>query len=343
MRYFVFIFICGFCTVSAQNLDSIYARRNGYNPEHRINYFDKMIFQVDLNSNIENFYIPKLSYTQAQKNSFVPNDVIKMRFSFDYKFLGLNFAVSPDFISQNKRDPKKGETNTFDLSFKFFFNDRLRQEVVYKTIKGFYLENSKTKNPIEIFNNLEIQTIGGKTFYILNKNFSYRAFESMTERQIKSNGSFVPSLSYYYNSLKTNKENTNETYLKQIKSYDVFVQAGYMYNFVLATKWFSTIGVHPGIGINESKNYYINPLTQEVKKDISVSVNYNIDVNGAIGYNNKNFFSGLRFNYKNLEYNNNSTEIINSKLSFGIFTGYRFNEVKPIKKAFNYIERKLGI
>jgi Domain of unknown function (DUF4421) len=344
MRCFIFIFLCGYVAVFAQDSELLHAQEKGYNPEYRLNYFDKMIFQVDVYSNTDNFYIPKLNYTNNENSSFKPKDVIKMRFSFDYKFLGLNFAISPNFISQNKSDPTKGDTKTLDLSFKFFYSDRLRQEVVYRTIKGFYLENADIKQPVEIFENLEIQTIGGKTFFILNRNFSYRAFESMTERQLKSCGSFVPAISYYYNDLKTNKQNAKETYLKEIESYDAFVQAGYMYNFVLASKWFATVGVHPGIGINTSKNYYENPLTQEISKQCALNVNYNIDINSAIGYNNKSFFSGLRFNYKNLEYNNsNTTEIINSKWSFGVFAGYRFNEVKQIKKAFNYIEKKLGI
>ena len=93
----------------------------------------------------------------------------KLRLSFDYKFLGLFVSFSPDFFSNN--EATYGKTKTLDLSFKFFYNDRLRQEVDYKVIKGFYLEHPDEFTPIDLFPNLEIKTIGGKTFYILNNNF----------------------------------------------------------------------------------------------------------------------------------------------------------------------------
>ena len=64
--------------------------------------------------------------------------------------------------------------------------------------------------------------------------------------------------------------------------------------------------------------------------------------NFAIGYNNKNFFTGVRTNYRNLDFDAR-TEIASTKLSFGIFAGYRFDENKTIKKGFEYIEKHLGI
>ena len=344
-KIFVIFFFYKTCScVQAQEGEVKHALDKGYNPEYRINYFDKMIFQVDLNSDIDNFLIPKLNNTTNEQSSFAPNNIFKIKFSFDYKFLGLYFSVSPDFLPGNNVDPKKGETKTIDFSFKFFYSDQLRQEVVFKKIKGFYLEDPNSDQPIEIFKDLEINTIGGRTFFILNKNFSYRAFESLTERQIKSNGSIIPTISYYFNNLHTNKQDNLTSYLAHIKSFDAFVQIGYMYNFVIYKKWFSTLGVHPGIGLNKSNNYYLDPSNQEESKVSSFSVNYNLDANIAIGYNNKNFFSGLKGQYKNFDYsNNNNAEIINSKISFGIFTGYRFNESRPVKKVFQYVEQRLGL
>jgi hypothetical protein len=345
MKYLFFIFILCIPSLQAQEEDEIrHAKEKGYDPEYRVNYCNKMIFQTEIISDIDNFYIPKLNYTDDQQSSFVPNNLLKTKFSFDYKFLGLFLSFSPGFLPGNNVDPKKGDTKTLDLSFKFFYNDQFRQEVVYKRITGFYLENPKNRLPIEVFSDLQIQTIGGKTFYIINNDFSYRAYESLTERQIKSAGSIIPAISYYLNNLTTNKFNDKETYLTKIQSFDAFLQVGYMYNYVLSKKWFSTLGIHPGVGINESNNYFKNPLNLEESKTNSFNINFNIDINLALGYNNKNFFSGFRFNYKNIEYNsNNNTEIINSKVSLSIFGGYRFNEYKPVKKAFEYVEKKFGI
>ena len=343
MKIFSLIFIFSILHLHAQDEDEIiHAKTQGYNPEYRLNYFNKMIFQIDINSDIDIYNIPKLNYTGNIESAFIPNNIIKTKFSFDYKFLGLFISVSPDFLSGNYADSPYGKTKILDLSFKFFYTDRLRQEVVFKSIKGFYLDDPEKEDPIEIFNDMEINTLGGKTFYIVNRNFSYRAFESLTERQIKSDGSFIPSIAYYQNKLNVNKVNNSETYLSSIKSLDVFVQLGYMHNFVIYKKWFSTLGAHPGVGFNHAMDLFVNPTDNSNIRNKTDNVNFVLEANFAIGYNNKNFFTGIRTNYRNLDFDGR-TEIASTKLSFGVFAGYRFDENKTIKKGFEYIEKHLGI
>ncbi len=344
--FLIFVLYISFHSLHAQEDEGeiMHAIEKGYNPEYRVNYFNKMILKMEIISDTDNFYIPKLNFTNDAQSSFVPNNVLKTKFSFDYKFVGLFISFSPDFLPGNNVDLSKGKTKTLDLSFKFFYNDRLRQEVVYKKINGFYLANPKSELPIELFGGLEIETIGGKIFYITNNNFSYRAFETLTERQIKSAGSIIPSISYYYNNLITNREDDTEKYLVRIKSYDTVFQIGYMYNYVFSKKWFSTLGLESGLGLNQSNSFFRNPINQELSKTLSFNINLHFDASLALGYNNKNFFSGLKLNYKNIEYNTiNNAEIINSKINFGVFVGYRFKEVKPIKKFLEKFEKRIGI
>lgn len=329
---------------SQEDGDRNHARKYDYSTRYRINYSNKMIFKLDLNSDTDNFYIPRLNYTEFQQNSFLPNENLKLRFSFDYRFFGFTISSSPKFLPGNNRDPEKGETKSLDLSFKFFYTDKLRQEVTYKTIKGFYLRDFSEKLPIAVFDDLEISTIGGRTFYILNSNFSYRAFETQIERQIKNAGSIIPSVSYYYNSLSTSKKINPDINLTNIKSFDAYLQLGYMHNFVLDKKWFATLGGHPGMGINKSTSFFTQTADNSESVLKSTNINFNFDIDVALGYNNQNFFGGTKFNYKNFEYNNkNNTEIINSKTILTFYAGYRFDEAKPIKKAFDFIENKLGI
>ena len=340
---FFLLFIILFSVANAQQEEDDYAKLKGYNSNMRVNYFNKMIGQVELNSDFENYFIPRLNFSQDLETAIVPNNVLRLKFSFDYKFLGLYFSITPGFFQTNKLDPSKGKTQTTDFSFKFFYSDNLRQEVTFKKIKGFYLQDLISLEAIEILPNLEISTYGGRTFYIINKNFSYRSFESMTERQIKSNGSVVPSISYYLSELNTNQEDIQNASLSQIKSFDLNLQVGYMHNFIFRKNWFSTLGVHPGFGFNKSNSYNFEPNSTIKVKTETFNLNYNIDLNAALGYNNKNLFLGFKSNYRNFNLNNNANSIKNDRLSFGIYTGYRFNEIKRVKKAFKYIERKLKI
>ncbi|NJM78492.1 MAG: DUF4421 domain-containing protein [Flavobacterium sp.] len=305
-----------------------------------MNYFDKMIFKISVNSDVDSYTIPSLDRTLTNEDKFIPNQKTKLRFSFDYKFLGLFISYSPNFYA--KDESTYGETNTLDLSFKFFYNDRLRQEVDFKNTKGFYVESPLESLPLDVYPELEIRTIGGKTFYILNNNFSYRAFENMTERQIKNAGSFIPSVGYYFNTLKSKRVNENEKFLTKVYSFDALFQYGYMHNFVLSKKWFATLGAHPGFGINNSRSYFNKKDINQESNIKSFNMNFNLDLNFSLGYNNKNLFSGFKANFRDYQYESTKTaELINSKLYIDFFVGYRFKENKKIKKVFEKLEKKI--
>ncbi len=333
------IFVTNFLFAQEEG-ELLHAERHKYDPTYRANYFDKKIFKLDINSDVENYSVPNLNKSADEESRLIPNQKSKLRASFDYRFLGLFVSFSPDFTSNNTAI--YGQTKTLDLSFKYFYSDRLRQEVDYKKILGFYLENPNEDLPIDLYPNLEINTFGGKTFYIMNNNFSYRAFDNMTERQLKSAGSMIPSLGYYYNVLKSKRINDVGTSLTQIYSFDAFLQFGYMYNLVLSKKWFTTIGAHPGVGINNSRSYFYDQTTLSESVVQATNYNLNIDLNFSLGYNNKNFFSGIKSNFREYQYgDSNTAELINSKFYLDFFVGYRFNEDKRLKKIFDFIENKI--
>jgi hypothetical protein len=337
------VFFIIFCNLLfAQEGEAFHAIKQNYNPLYRVNDFDKMIFKVDVNSDIDNFYIHTINATNNSRNSLMPNQLLKLRLSFDYKFLGMFFSTSPSFLPGNENNINKGKTKTLDLSFKFFFSDRLRQEVVYKRIKGFYFGTNSNTLPLDLFPELEIKTFGGKTFYIMNNNFSYRAFDNMTERQLKSTGSLIPSIGYYYNVLATSEKKLGSDQLSEIHSIDGIFKIGYMYNFVIGKKWFATVGFHPGVGINWSKNFYLPP--NDTKNFEIKTTNFNLTTNSSLGYNNNNSFMGIKYYYSDYDFNkNNTVELINSNSHFEVFLGYRFKENKSIKKGFEVVENLLKI
>jgi hypothetical protein len=315
-----------------------HAIRYKYNPLIRENHFEKMIFKMDLNSDVNSFRVPNLGNENHPESRFYPNQKLKLRYSFDYKFLGIFLATSPKFLPGNNT-VEKGKTSTFDLSFKFFYSDRLRQEVDYKTIRGFYLEVPTLPNEIELFPNLTINTIGGKTFYILNNNFSYRAFDNMTERQLVSAGSLIPSVAYYFSTLTTSQENKGKRNLDKINSIDGLLQIGYIYNFVFSKKWFTTIGVHPGLGYNSSTSYFETGISDKERKVKYDKFNLNYDLNLSLGYNNKDFFSGFKYLYRDYKFSDNlAVPLINSKSRFEFFIGYRLKAPKRIKNTFEAVE-----
>lgn len=343
-KYYLFFFLSTFLFVNISKAQEsgeiLHAKKHKYDTLYRVNYFDKMIFKIAINSDVDTYSIPNLNKSEFLESKFYPNQKTKLRFSFDYKFLGLFFSFSPDIFIND--ESIYGQTRILDLSFKYFYNDRIRQEIDFRKTKGFYLENPTDLFPLDIYPNLEIRTIGGKTFYIQNNNFSFRAFENMTERQIKNAGSLIPSIGYYFNTLKSKRILEEETSLVKVHSFDALLQYGYMYNFVLGKKWFMTLGLHPGLGYNRSKSYFYESTSKENSTVISRKFNFNLDANFSLGYNNKNLFSGIKANFREYQYeSSNTAELINSKLYFDFFVGYRFNEIKKIKRIFEKFEKKI--
>ena len=324
--------------VHAQTEDALdHAKKYGYNPAFRQNHFDKMIFKIDIEKETEGFQTKIDDGSESQKNNdFVTNNRTKLRFSFDYDFLGLFLSTSPNFLQTQQLGLEN--TKTLDLSFRFFYSDRLRQEIDYKTIKGVYL--NKGNGETELFPEFNVFTYGGRTFYIIKNNFSYRAFENQTERQLVSSGSFIPSIGYYFRNVSLNRSNVQTNSVTQIRSFDLMLQMGYMHNFVIDKKWFCTLGVHPGLGLNSSKKTF-----ESVKNDFDLiynpkaNLNLNYKFNFSALYDNENYFSGIKFEYQNYEYaNRNEIELINSRTQINFFVGYRFKSTKTIKKVFYNIK-----
>lgn len=314
-----------------------HAKKYNYNPAFRENHFDKMILKVDLEKEYEGFQtkIDDGSETQ-QNNDFTTNNRAKLRVSFDYDFLGIFLSTTSNFLQplENKLE----NTKTLNLSFRFFYSDRMRQEIDYKTIRGVYLD--KGNGATELFPEFSVFTYGGKTFYIINNDFSYRAFENQTERQLVSSGSFIPSIGYYFRNASLNRINEQTNNLTQIRTFDLVLQMGYMHNFVIDEKWFCTLGLHPGIGLNSSKKTFENEKNDlDLIYNPKANLNLNYKFNFSALYDNENYFSGIKFEYQNFEYaNRNEIELINSRTQINFFVGYRFKSTKTVKKVFDKIK-----
>ena len=102
----------------------------------------------------------------------------------------------------------KGESEINSIQLRLFIK-RFIQEFEYNKIKGFYIENTedftanwvKDTDPYIQLGNLGVKRFGGKTSFVINRNFSFKALLMQNQKQLKSAGSFVPSISYYYSEL----------------------------------------------------------------------------------------------------------------------------------------------
>jgi hypothetical protein len=343
LKIFLF-FILGILYSFSQNIkpydlemQAKHAEIKGYDPSFRVNYFENIIIKTEITSNVANLHFE--SKANGLNFDIIPIAEYQISSSFDYKFMALGFSFSPKFLMNPDRG-KNEDSQSFGLRLNFFFSDRLRQELNYQYYKGFYSKNASDETNIFLANT----TLGifeGSTYFIANKNYSFRAHYAQTERQLKSAGSFIPKLNYSISRANSNlTSTTTSAQLDFIDSIDLIGQVGYLYTYVLNKKWFATGGLHPGFGYNFTKYaYQNNEANDEIFHTISFAMNSDI----SIGYNSYRVFYGASYNRRFYNYTNNKDDLFNRNSEFfNLYFGYRFNDNKPMRKFFGWFEDTFG-
>lgn len=198
-------------------------------------YADQVMIRANLDTNIESFIFSEGEEGKEKQQIFTINNKTKVSLSVDYKIISATLSFAPKFFSDNKDNELKGNSSYTDFSFRLF-PKRFIQTLYYKNVKGFYIENMqdlfpgwKEGDPYMQFPDLRVQSFGGSTSYILNKNFSAKSIYTQGEWQSKSSGSWVLFLDYDLTVLRNKVDD------KKVKEtqYKIGGNIGYFYNWVL--------------------------------------------------------------------------------------------------------------
>ena len=178
-----------------------------------------------------------------------PNLNLRYGVVFSYKFLSIRISIRPK-ISDEVQE-KKGGSDTFRFRLQLLF-DNWNHTLEYNIDKGFYISNTNDFIPssdegIRIqFPKMSSNLLYGTSSYRFNKNYSMRAFQSQTEIQAKSAGSFMPGISYSIYSLTgtnvikdTNGNRIYRDYYNEYNGANIALSVGYYYTFVFKKYWFA--------------------------------------------------------------------------------------------------------
>ena len=280
-----------------------------------------------------------------EKYDLKPNESVRLGVSAHYRFIGVTIGFSPNFLNNNEDEKLKGESDINSIQLRLFIK-RFIQEFEYGKIQGFYVENTadfdanwiKNTDAYIQLKSLRIKRFGGKTSFVWNKNFSFKALLMQNQKQIKSAGSFVPSISYYYSELNNpNNEfiSLNET------NFDVNVAGGYIHNFVFGASksFFASLGISPGFGVKFAKNIQEDEFGILQQKNETYT-NFIFEGRLNLGYNSDKIFTGMQFNINGVSYNKNQeTEVEDSNAYFQLYLGYRFGAPKMLERLFDKIHK----
>ncbi|WP_157962257.1 DUF4421 family protein [Winogradskyella aurantiaca] len=316
-----------------------HAEKKGYDPTYRVNYFENIIIRATYTNNLNNLQF--LDTANGNAVDLRPAAENLLGVSVDYKWIAIGVSYAPQFLITTADQELQNSSESLKLNLNFFYSDQWRQELNYTYNRGFKVSSNFDLREQDIIRlqNIELQVIQGSTYFIANKNYSFRAHYAQTERQLRSAGSLIPKIYYGYSIFRPTIGNFSETdQTTEVESFDFIGSVGYLYTFVHNQKWIATGGLHPGIGYNNSSYEYNND-----KEDIFNSVSFTFKGEVTLGYNSYRWFWGVNGFWQNFNNSNNQNIQLNRDTLFVMaYMGYRFNDNKPMRKFFGWFEDTFG-
>jgi hypothetical protein len=306
-------------------------------------YIEKMdnylILRLSLINDNERFSID----AGPTSTNIYPNGISNLKFSFNYRFLSFGINFIPKFISSNDDDLIKGKTTGMGLNFGLNLTHWV-QSISYTRTTGYYLENTsdfdqgwQEGDPYIQFPNLHYRSFQGVTGYNFNQEFSTKALLTGTERQLKSAGTFFPTLLYRYYIVDNRDEITQNNSTQKSNNFEIIVNAGYYYTHVLNGKFYISGGASAGYGLLSSKVF-----TKTIDDTITSKQNNGVfkwDAQGALGYNGERFFSGFFLTAENRRFKQQNTSVINAdwRVYMQVHVGYRLFAPKKLRDAVDSV------
>lgn len=300
-----------------------------------LSFADKIIIKVNIDTQTDSYNIRSENEPELQLSA---NNQFKLGLSLDYEFIGFSFGYAPKFFPGNNDDDLKGKSSFVDYRFRFFLKN-WTQELHYKNVQGFYVENTNDfdsdwvegQDPYIQFPDLKTTFWGGSTSYVLNPKFSLRNVVYNTEWQRKSAGSFIPTLTYnhIYISDRSNDEKAYENI------FDIGISPRYYYSLVMHKNWFVSAFASPSLSIRFSKEKGPDVENSDIYWPLSI-------LGGLqIGYSSNRIISGLDLKYESTYYSDSvKTDITNDMFYAKLYFGYRFDVPKKVEKYLNKIKNK---
>ena len=334
--------------VFSQNEETITDSISSLNP-YIEDHSKQLNVKLDISNNQLNYFFP---YDGARA-SVKTNLNISYGFIFSYKYFSVRLGIRPKLSDTEEKN--KGKTDNFRIGFQMLF-DKWSHGLEYNYRRGYYIGNTDDITSLDSngdihvqFPNLTTNTFSGVSQYKFNDNYSVRAVESNTEIQLKSAGTFMPSITYSFYSVKgTDKVKINPDDIITRDSYNdykgitLIIEPGYYYTFVLHKYWYANFFGAPGLGFDFYKATY-NSFDNDSNDETLNRTFFSLKTGTAIGYNGKKFYFGSEFKYQifSENFDKNDISLQPTKSKFHVFLGYRFKAPKQVSKPLDYIEDKV--
>ena len=248
-----------------------------------------------------------------------PNKKTTLGLSVQYDIVAFSLGFAPSFFADNK-DNGNSKMTSFGLDL---FPGRFVQRLDYYYQRGISLNVDGGSVYLE---NLKTMKVGGSTAFVFNKRFSYRSIGLQNAKQLKSAGTFAPTLSYFYTEVngKSQEGMGDKGYFV-----NVALTPTYYYNWVIAKDFIVSAGL--GLGAGATFPEGDNP---KILSQASALV--------GLGYNSERFFAGINSRAMASNHQASGNVAMDDTINYATaFVGYRFDAPKFLVKEKEKIEERL--
>lgn len=257
--------------------------------------------------------------------------------SLNYKAISASYSYGIESLINKSSSQTTGKTSSFSGNLSFVYTHWFHNLSV-RYIKGFYITNTADFNPQWQKGNVYVQKpqllyacLEGTSGYKFNPKFSLRAITSQTERQLKSSGSFIASITYRDYGLTDEQSPLLGDSIKSSRNLELGLNMGYYHTFVFKRNVYASIGINPGVGVIKSNVNHEYASGSEEKTYYSGIIR--LGGLAAIGYNGNRVFAGMYANLSLAVNTNDHVPIINTdaRSLFQLFVGYRLNAPRKMR------------
>ena len=296
---------------------------------------DRIVLKLTLENDAAIYSVENESFRYV----FHANPSELLRAYVSYRIISFYLTYTPHFLPGNNDDAEKGKSKSFGFGFNYNSKQWFTSLSISGT-RGYYLQNTSdyrpgwhTGDPYIQIPKLRTTVLEGSTGYNTNPHLSLTAVYAQTERQLKSAGAFIPSLSYSYYIIN----NKDTGFTQKANNFQVLLGAGYHHTLVLAKTLYVFGSFIPSFG------YVYTRLLTRLPQGNSVthfkSPIYQWDARAGFGYNSHRFFMG---SYITATSSTNSQGLLTAvnrsgRVFLQLFAGYRLTAPKVLKKNYDQI------
>lgn len=230
---------------------------------------------------------------------YKPNDRFNIGVGANYKIVGLNIGLSFPFI--NNDDETYGKTRYLDLQSHLYFR-KLAIDVIGQFYKGYYIASPDL--PVNFTGirypyrpDMRTSNVGISGQYIFNdRRFSYRATFLQNEYQKKSAGSAliggnINLIGIRADSTLIRQELWSNFDYNRSRIFNIGINGGYAYTFVIKRHFFITASLAGGLGYNVTR------LEDESTGYLQRrgGFHYSYTVRAGTGYNSERYYAGIQY------------------------------------------------